>query len=423
MERRKRWIAAFVLAAAALGTAGAAPGPGTDDLVVGAGDVRIEQREGGYHLYVRARPGLGSILLTETTKDPSGKADNYAYRAEAWNPVNGDEKRMLDGAFIPAASGLYSLIDSTPEPDALFGSAYHVFIPWVVAFGYSWSRNGRVFIADGTFVNIRAFAKPYADYAGPFRDNPYLIAVTQRPFERPAPAPAPPVPDPAPVPVPAPAPAVPAPEPPPAPEPAPEPEPEPEPEPDLSLYMPDTVRSFEAVASAGRGTVAYSTGEADILPSLARILDAVEGDELDLVICLDTTDSMADDIEAIKKSLPELVREKTARFKAFRLGLVLYKDYFEDYVVKRFDFTSDASSFTAAVAKVRVMGGRDIPEAVYEALYEALTGYPWSAGSRLVVLIGDAPPHPIPRGRVDRFLVEKTAIELGVAMSVIILPH
>ena len=401
-------ILVLLLATAAL----AAVPAGADGLAIAPTDLRIEQRsDGGYHLFIRADPGLGSVLLVETTKDPSGKSDNYAYRAEIWNSVNGDEKRLLDGAFIDPKRGLWSLIDSTPEPDAQFGKAYHVFIPWVVAFGYAWTRNGQEFIADGTFINIRAFSKPYADYTGTFLDNPYRISVTQKPFPRPAPVVRPAVEPPAVVM------AV------PEPEPAPEPEPEPEPEPDTSIYMPETLRSFESIAKSGKGTVSYSLGEADIVPTLARILDQIEGDTLDLVICLDTTDSMADDIEAVKLSLPAMVKEKTARFASFRLGLVLYKDYFEDYVVKRIEFTTDVGAFTQAVTRVRVAGGRDIPEAVYEALYESLVGYLWSADARLVVLIGDAPAHPLPRGKIDRAMVERKSAELGVSIDVIILPH
>jgi len=384
-----------------------------ETLAVLSSDLRIEQRsDGGYHLFVRARPGIGSVLLVETTKDPGGVADNYAYRAEIWNPVNGDEKRLLDGAFIDPRSGIWSLIDSTIEPDAEFGTAFHVFIPWVVAYGYSWSRNGREFISDGTFVNIRAFSKPYADYTGGFLDNPYRIAVTQKPFPRPVPVVKPALEPPAPL--------VEAPKPVPVPVPVPEPAPAP---PDTSIYMPETLRSFESIAKSGKGTVSYSLGEADIVPTLAKILDGIDGETLDLVICLDTTDSMADDIEAVKLSLPAMVKEKAARFSSFRLGLVLYKDYFEDYVVKRMAFTTDVAAFTQAVTRVRVQGGRDIPEAVYEALYESLVGYDWSADARLVVLIGDAPAHPLPRGKVDRAMVDRKSAELGVAIDVIILPH
>jgi hypothetical protein len=39
------------------------------------------------------------------------------------------------------------------------------------------------------------------------------------------------------------------------------------------------------------------------------------------------------------------------------------------------------------------------------------------------VLIGDAPPHPLPRGRVDKAKVSAKAAQLGVSVNVIILPH
>lgn len=372
-------------------------------LFVGPDDIRVEQRgDEGYHLFIRAKPAIASVLLTETTKDPKGKADNYAYRAEAWNPYNGDEPRMLDGAFIRPGSSIFSLIDSSPEPDPQFGSAFRIFIPWIAVWGYPWARSGREFIADGTFINIRAFALPFGDYRGAFADNPFTLSVTQRPFERPAP----PEPEAEPR----------RPETPPEAPPA-------KPEPDLSIYMPETVRTFSGLAESSGGVVEHSLGREDILPSLERILDAAAGPELELVICIDTTDSMRDDIDAVREALPALLNAQTERFTAFRLGLVLYKDYFEEYVVKRHDFTSSVPSFMAAVNAIKVRGGRDIPEAVYEALYEALGGYRWTAKQRMIILIGDAPPHPLPRARVDEAKVKALASRLGVAIHTIILPH
>ncbi|HPO03465.1 MAG TPA: hypothetical protein PL077_08980, partial [Treponemataceae bacterium] len=85
------------------------------DLSLGPDDVRILQSpEGGYHLYIKAKSDIQAVLLTETTRDPKLRADNYAYRALEWNPINGDEKRLLDGGFIPPEKKIYSLIDSTP---------------------------------------------------------------------------------------------------------------------------------------------------------------------------------------------------------------------------------------------------------------------------------------------------------------------
>ena len=103
-------------------------------------------------------------------------ADNYAYRALEWNAINGDEKRMLDGAFLDSPTSRYSLIDSTPEADADFGSSFHIYIPERMEFGYPWSRNGVVQIQKGTFISIRTFTKPYADYEGSdFLDNPFMF--------------------------------------------------------------------------------------------------------------------------------------------------------------------------------------------------------------------------------------------------------
>ncbi len=82
-----------------------------------AGDIRLKEEKNeagdltGYHLYIRKIKGVESVLLTETTRDPNGKADNYAYRALEYNPINGDEIRYLDGKPLVSEGAKYSLID------------------------------------------------------------------------------------------------------------------------------------------------------------------------------------------------------------------------------------------------------------------------------------------------------------------------
>ncbi|MDY7028298.1 MAG: hypothetical protein SVR04_08385, partial [Spirochaetota bacterium] len=73
--------------------------------------------------------------------------------------------------------------------------------------------------------------------------------------------------------------------------------------------------------------------------------------------------------------------------------------------------------------RIRVYGGRDIPEAVYEALYSGVTTYEWEAEKRMIILVGDAPPHPIPRGKVTREMVYTEAHARGIEIHTIILPH
>ena len=67
--------------------------------------------------------------------------------------------------------------------------------------------------------------------------------------------------------------------------------------------------------------------------------------------------------------------------------------------------------------------GRDIPEAIFEALYESIRAYTWESESRLVILIGDAPPHPEPRGKVTEDLVYEKAEVNNVKITAIILPQ
>ena len=71
----------------------------------------------------------------------------------------------------------------------------------------------------------------------------------------------------------------------------------------------------------------------------------------------------------------------------------------------------------------RATGGRDIPEAIYEALFAALTHYEWTGDVREIILVGDAPPHPLPRGSITEEIVYDQARELGVRINTIMLPH
>ena len=69
------------------------------DLELDQSDLAVIQdpKGAGYHFYIRKKPDIASILMTETTKDPLKKLDNFAYRAAEYNGINGDEKRILNG--------------------------------------------------------------------------------------------------------------------------------------------------------------------------------------------------------------------------------------------------------------------------------------------------------------------------------------
>jgi hypothetical protein len=349
-----------------------------EDMTILSNDIRIEQRvDGGFHLFIRKKGDIASVLLTESTRDPGLKADNYAYRAPEWNAINGDEIRILDGIPIPKESRVRSIIDSTPELHPELGEAFHLYIPYILNFGYEDSRHGEVYVVDGTYLNIRTFALPYADYRGAFKDNPFTLKVTQKPF----------------------------------------------PGPPEGNYMKDTVDSFKEISEKGNGDLIYAKGADDLVDKIKEALEKEAGKTVDIVLCLDTTASMRDDIDSVRKMLIPMLADTISKFSSFRIGMVLYKDYFDEYLTRIFPFTLDFGHFQRLLNSIRVGGGRDIPEAVYEALYDAATGYTWEAESRIIILIGDAPPHPRQRGKVSKQMVDDAVKEQGLKVNAIILPQ
>jgi hypothetical protein len=144
---------------------------------------------------------------------------------------------------------------------------------------------------------------------------------------------------------------------------------------------------------------------------------------IDLVLCLDTTESMKDDMPHLRESLVPMLREEVEGFEDFRLGLLLYRDYYEAYLTRPYPFKRDVAEIQRVLDVIRVYGGRDIPEAVHEALYDGIHRYPWKADTRLLLLVGDAPPHPLPRGSVTKEMVWKDAERQKIRIHTIILPH
>lgn len=351
-------------------------------LVAEKGD---EYGGGGFHLYVRKIPGVESILLTETVKDPKGKNDSYAYRAEKYNPVNGDEIRYLDGKKLESEGAKYSLVDSTVQKTKNFGEVFHIYIPARIVYGYEWSRHGELEIGKGTFINIRTFEKPYADYTGAFMDSPYMFDLIAKKKKE-------------------------------------------------TVTLTD---DYNPVASEKLNEISdgliYSKGPETIIGDLKKIFDEYKDkDNIDMVLVIDTTGSMNNDLEKLKAELLPLLQASFPNNKNSRIGLLLFRDYNDNYrfrelPLKVFGFSTSWSSVVQNLRSVRIYGkeGGDVPEAIYEAIYGAAMFYDWREDvSHEVVLITDADPHPEPRksGKYSKDYVMKIAADKKIKLKTILLP-
>ena len=400
--------------------------PKQQELRISANDIKlIEDKEnGGYHLYVKKNAKVNSILLTETTKDPLGKNDSYAYRAKEYNPINGDEIRYLDGKKLESEGAKYSLLDSTVEKTDFFGDAFHIFIPKTVVYGYEWSRHGEVELGKGTFINIRSFEKPYADYSGDYMDNPFMfdLKVFKKTVktvrkevkkvekkETPQPVLEPEVLD--------------------------EPEIFEEPEVQAEIILTD---NYNPVASEKFSEISkemiYSKGPETLIEDIGKILKTfVNAEKLDIVFAIDATGSMKDDIEKLREDLIPEIKRIFSKEKDVRIAVLFYRDYgdtfkYMDLPVKCFDFTRSFKTFKEQLYSIKILGreGGDIPEAVYEAMFAASEFYKWRGDAQKeIILIGDAEPHPVPRGtgKYSKGYVMALAESKNIKIHSILLPQ
>lgn len=380
----------------------------SQDFTITVDDVRVEteyalsskKEPTGYHLYIRKTSDINSVMLTETTKDPQGLESNYAYRAENWNPVNGDEIRMLDGKKLDSQYAKFSIIDSTPEEDEQFGQAFHLYIPTQLVFGYPWTRNGIVQVSLGTFINIRAFGAKYGDYTGGFGDNPFMFDLGSLPEPKAAEAT----------------------------------KSEDKVVVVTDAYNPLAAENFADLAENSEGTIIYSKGPDTIIEDIMKSLGEMDSTKpADVVFAIDATGSMKDDIQRLRSGLMERLSSVMQSYNGkMRIGLLLYRDYVDNFrynglPVRYFPFTQSLTEFEKVLNSFNIYGteGGDVPEAVYEALFAAMDFYEWNVGSqKKIILIGDAEPHPKPRGTklYTKELVESTALARDIKIDAIITP-
>lgn len=152
---------------------------------------------------------------------------------------------------------------------------------------------------------------------------------------------------------------------------------------------PFTVSAGGASTTAERGqSVALETS----LPTAAG-----ETVALDVLFLLDATGSMEDEIYQLKITIDE-VAQRIHRLPGdvdVRLGMTLYRDEGDEFLTRTFDFTPDIGDFSEALSAVVAADGGDWPEALDEALADALSRPSWRSAAdtvQLVFLVADAPP-------------------------------
>jgi Mg-chelatase subunit ChlD len=173
------------------------------------------------------------------------------------------------------------------------------------------------------------------------------------------------------------------------------------------LFLPQAAlatqaQSLRAVVGRGKEQVEATVrpGVEDQTIRLPQLPDNSGPVGLDLVFLMDATGSMGDEIDRVKGTV-DSIAARIAQLPGSsrpRLGLVAYRDRGDEYVTRAWDFTDSVPQFQQNLANVIAAGGGDTPESVQAGLNDAIHLPGWADNShgrrlRLIVLVGDAPPH------------------------------
>ena len=127
-------------------------------------------------------------------------------------------------------------------------------------------------------------------------------------------------------------------------------------------------------------------------------IDTVANDvkELDLMLMIDTTGSMSDELTYLQTELENVIKEVSKENKglSIRISVNFYRDEEDEYVIKPYDFTTDVETAVTQLNAQRTDGGGDYPEAVHKALNNIVQEHNWREDAvKLCFFVLDAPPH------------------------------
>lgn len=165
-----------------------------------------------------------------------------------------------------------------------------------------------------------------------------------------------------------------------------------------------------------RVTIARNRGGQRIEFTVDRA--AAPARKLDLLLTIDTTGSMGDEIRFLQAELGSIIASVRARHPGLdlRVGFVFYRDLGDDYVTATVPFSSDIAAAEAQLRQRWAGGGGDYPEAMDQALIRA-AGLDWRPDAvKTMLLVADAPPHD------DKFALAWRAAEHLRASRVHIVP-
>jgi hypothetical protein len=165
------------------------------------------------------------------------------------------------------------------------------------------------------------------------------------------------------------------------------------------------------LAASGAGTGGFGLGGGggglgwSLGSSFGKYVGGLRKGGLDVAIVVDSTGSMQNIIDDLKRRLREIVRTMQRLVPTARIGAVAYRDrdtgnvataprQSEEFVVKWSDLTFNVSKVQSFLGGIVAEGGGNWKEAVKEGLECAMKQLKWRADAKkVIIIVGSSPPH------------------------------
>ena len=176
----------------------------------------------------------------------------------------------------------------------------------------------------------------------------------------------------------------------------------------------------------GVGAVVALVREKEVTdPAPAPPVEKSDGATLEMVFVLDTTGSMGGLLEGAKQRIWGIVNEvmQSHSEHTVRVGLVAYRDAGDAYVTQVLPLTNDLDKVYTTLMDYQASGGGDWAENVRRGLADGVQRAGWSpnsaGSSRIIFLVGDAPPHDDYQNEPDTLTTTAEAVRSGMIVNTI----
>jgi hypothetical protein len=185
---------------------------------------------------------------------------------------------------------------------------------------------------------------------------------------------------------------------------------------DTVVISPECLAQFNALARETGGGLKVVANSKFVAKEIADIIEYYAEDHTDLMLIIDKTSSMTDDLGNIRLGLDQVLNS-LKQYENIRLSVSTYGDKNTDGALwyDYQNFETDFEGTMEFIETIQMTNGGDFPESVYDGIYAAFQEGFWQSGSkRIVVLLGDAPS----LDSTFTTFTEKDIIELATAQDI-----